>query len=187
MENLKVYALVIALVFSLTLVVTAKAEIPICPPDCDLELGPPPPPGSFVPSPDPVGFKEWGTGVIRFKGHGAEFWWNELQKAKRKIARLEDRVFIARSIKADLAPKWRCIFNHEARTSGGWRANTGNGYFGGLQMNLSFQRTYGPRFFAHWGTADRWPVLAQLVAAERAWKVRGFQPWPTTSRICGLS
>jgi hypothetical protein len=46
-----------------------------------------------------------------------------------------------------------CIHRHE----GPWTARTGNGYYGGLQMDLSFQRTYGTDFLARWGTADRWP------------------------------
>jgi opacity protein-like surface antigen len=35
---------------------------------------------------------------------------------------------------------WLCIH----RLEGGWSSNTGNGYYGGLQMNLGFQRTYAP-------------------------------------------
>jgi hypothetical protein len=82
-----------------------------------------------------------------------------------------------------LYEKWRCIHEHE----GAWNANTGNGYYGGLQMDYSFQRAYGPEFLRRWGTADRWPVWAQLEAAERAYDSgRGFGPWPNTSRMCGL-
>jgi hypothetical protein len=79
-----------------------------------------------------------------------------------------------------LYEKWRCIHEHE----GAWDANTGNGYYGGLQMDRSFQRTYGPEHYARWGTADKWPVWAQLEAAERAYKTRGFGPWPTYARYC---
>ena len=25
-----------------------------------------------------------------------------------------------------------------------------------------------------------------IIVANRAWKTRGYQPWPTTSRMCGL-
>src|SRR2546425_4032893 len=34
---------------------------------------------------------------------------------------------------------WRCIHRYE----GDWRAASGNGDYGGLQMNVDFQRTYG--------------------------------------------
>jgi hypothetical protein len=75
--------------------------------------------------------------------------------------------------------KWECIHRHEARwDDDGWP------YWGGLQMDIDFQRAYGPRFLRHWGTADHWPVWAQLVAAERAYRSRGFGPWPTR-RYCG--
>lgn len=77
---------------------------------------------------------------------------------------------------------WACIHRYE----GAWDANTGNGYYGGLQMNLVFQRSYGPEFMARWGTADNWPVWAQVIAANRAKKVRGYSPWPNTARACGL-
>ncbi len=30
-------------------------------------------------------------------------------------------------------------------------------------------KTYGPEFMSRWGTADRWPVWAQITAAERAY------------------
>jgi transglycosylase-like protein len=78
--------------------------------------------------------------------------------------------------------KWRCIHEHE----GAWNSNTGNGYYGGLQMDATFYWTYGPEFARRWGHAGNWPVWAQLIAAERAYLTRGFGPWPNTARYCGL-
>lgn len=78
--------------------------------------------------------------------------------------------------------QWICIHHGE----GAWDSNTGNGYYGGLQMDLSFQQAYGPEFLARWGTADNWPPLAQMEAAERALPSRGFGPWPLTAARCGL-
>jgi hypothetical protein len=76
-----------------------------------------------------------------------------------------------------------CIHHYE----GAWNANTGNGYYGGLQMDWSFMRTYGARFVERWGSADNWPAWAQLDAAARALRSgRGFAPWPSTARLCGL-
>jgi hypothetical protein len=73
------------------------------------------------------------------------------------------------------------------RFEGAWSSNTGNGYYGGLQMDLSFQGNYGADFLRRWGTADRWPPWAQLQAAVRAYQSgRGFSPWPNTARACGL-
>jgi hypothetical protein len=77
-----------------------------------------------------------------------------------------------------------CIHSYE----GAWDANTGNGYYGGLQMDQSFMSLYGSRFVSRWGTADNWPVWAQLETAARASQSgRGFTPWPNTARVCGLS
>jgi hypothetical protein len=76
-----------------------------------------------------------------------------------------------------------CIHRYE----GAWSSNTGNGYYGGLQMDLPFQSRYGADYLSRWGTADNWPAWAQLQAAVRAYQSgRGFAPWPNTGRACGL-
>jgi len=76
-----------------------------------------------------------------------------------------------------------CIHHYE----GSWTANTGNGYYGGLQMDRRFMQNYGRQFVGRWGTADNWPVWAQLETAARAHNAgRGFNPWPNTARACGL-
>ncbi len=76
-----------------------------------------------------------------------------------------------------------CIHSFE----GSWGANTGNGYYGGLQMDMTFMRTYGADYLERWGTADRWPSWAQMEVAERAYRSgRGFWPWPNSARACGL-
>lgn len=86
-------------------------------------------------------------------------------------------------IPRNLLSAFTCIHHYE----GGWDASTGNGYYGGLQMDLSFQQTYGSDYMARWGTANNWPIWAQLNAAIRAYNSgRGFNPWPNTARYCGL-
>ena len=76
-----------------------------------------------------------------------------------------------------------CIHGYE----GPWDARTGNGYYGGLQMDVPFQSLYGGDFLGRWGTADNWPVWAQITTAVRAYQSgRGFFPWPNTARACGL-
>jgi resuscitation-promoting factor RpfA len=75
-----------------------------------------------------------------------------------------------------------CIHRYE----GAWNANTGNGYYGGLQMNYDFMRSYGKRFLYRWGTANRWPVWAQLQAGRNGFHARGWNPWPNTARYCHL-
>lgn len=87
------------------------------------------------------------------------------------------------AIPAYLLQAFTCIHGFE----GSWSANTGNGYYGGLQMDLGFQSLYGPEYLARWGTADHWPAWAQIQAAVRAYQSgRGFGPWPNTARYCGL-
>ena len=80
------------------------------------------------------------------------------------------------------ARQWACIHHFE----GSWR-DPNSPYYGGLQMDLGFQRTYGRYLLARKGTADHWSPLAQMWVAERAYRSgRGFFPWPNTARYCGL-
>jgi hypothetical protein len=77
---------------------------------------------------------------------------------------------------------WICIHGYE----GSWR-DPNAPYYGGLQMDLTFQRQYGRRLLRHKGTADHWTRLEQMWVAERAHRSgRGFYPWPLTARRCGL-
>jgi hypothetical protein len=80
--------------------------------------------------------------------------------------------------------QWMCIHSHEAA----WTSHDSghNGHYGGLQMSFDFMRGYGPEIYAVKGTADHWTPLEQMWVAERAWKVRGYNPWPETARMCGL-
>jgi len=77
-----------------------------------------------------------------------------------------------------------CIAGHESKLR--WDIATGNGYYGGLQMDRQFQQTYAPALYRAKGTADHWTAEEQMQAAERAIASRGFTPWPNTARMCGL-
>jgi hypothetical protein len=82
---------------------------------------------------------------------------------------------------------WLCLYAHERHASHGWRTNTGNGFYGGLQMNWEFMAAYGGRLLRAKGTADRWSALEQMWVGERALRAgRGFHPWPRSGRSCGL-
>jgi hypothetical protein len=84
-------------------------------------------------------------------------------------------------------PQWLCIHRYERHPAQGWATHTGNGYYGGLQMDISFQRTYGRELLRRKGTANNWTAAEQMWVAERAFKSgRGFYPWPNTARSCGL-
>jgi hypothetical protein len=78
--------------------------------------------------------------------------------------------------------QWLCIHRYE----GSW-TDPNPPYYGGLQMDLGFQRTYGRGLLSRKGTANHWTPLEQMWAAERAHRAgRGFYPWPNTARYCGL-
>jgi hypothetical protein len=77
---------------------------------------------------------------------------------------------------------WRCIHRFE----GSW-TDPNSPYYGGLQMDLAFQRAYGPELLRRKGTANHWAPYEQMWIAERAHRAgRGFYPWPSTARGCGL-
>ena len=76
---------------------------------------------------------------------------------------------------------WLCIHRYE----GSW-VDPGAPYWGGLQMDLSFQATYGGWLLRHRGTADHWSPLEQIWTAVRARRVRGFSAWPASARFCGV-
>lgn len=59
-------------------------------------------------------------------------------------------------------------------------------YYGGMQMDLDFQRSYGRRLLERKGTADNWTPHEQLHVAHRGYLARGWHPWPKTARKCGL-
>jgi hypothetical protein len=109
----------------------------------------------------------------------------ERVRSERTIARLRRLLHAVRtspvSYRSPRQWAWECIHRYE----GAW--NDPNApYWGGLQMDMNFMRAYGGEFLRRWGTADHWPPGAQMLAADRAWRVRGFNPWPNTARMCGL-
>jgi hypothetical protein len=87
-----------------------------------------------------------------------------------------------------------CIHSYE----GAWN-DPNPPYWGGLQMDWNFQDAYGYmvvhkhtkhakkiKFLTKWGTADHWPIWAQMIAGRHGYYARGWNPWPNTARVCGL-
>jgi hypothetical protein len=104
---------------------------------------------------------------------------------RRWVRNLWRKRAIAHKRKAHRPPhrsQWLCIHRHEGR----WNDPHGP-YYGGLQMDISFQRLYGGELLRRKGTAENWTPLEQMWVAERAYRAgRGFYPWPNTARYCGL-
>jgi hypothetical protein len=98
-----------------------------------------------------------------------DLWWKRAQRAKTQALNPPHR------------REWLCIHHYE----GAWD-DPNAPYYGGLQMDQTFQAMYGARLLRAKGTADHWTPLEQMWVAERAYKTRGFWPWPNTARACGL-
>jgi hypothetical protein len=78
--------------------------------------------------------------------------------------------------------QWLCIHRYEASWS-----DSGDPYWGGLQMDRGFMRSYAPSLLLRRGWANRWTPLEQMWVAERAHRSgRRFYAWPNTARNCGL-
>src|SRR5215471_18298023 len=67
---------------------------------------------------------------------------------------------------------------------GNWHINTGNGYYGGLQEDMTFWRRYGGTAYA--SRPDLASRESQVVVAERGLAVQGWAAWPACSRRLGL-
>src|SRR4051812_44128388 len=123
--------------------VLAALSIPV-PPE-------PPPPGVLpVPSFPPV--------VQTVHGRTAAFWYRAAKRHRgRYLAERERTRRLQHAFRAQLhlgatglERAFLCIHSFE----GSWGANTGNGFYGGLQMDSSFMRSYGGPFLRAWGTAN---------------------------------
>lgn len=68
----------------------------------------------------------------------------------------------------------------ECETSGNWSANTGNGYYGGLQFAASTWRSVGGTGLPHQHSRATQIEKGKQLQAERGWT-----PWPTCARKLG--
>ena len=75
---------------------------------------------------------------------------------------------------------WERLSGCEA--SENWKANTGNGYYGGLQFSLSSWRAVGGKGYPHQNSKAE-----QIYRAEKLLKLQGWGAWPTCSRKLGLT
>lgn len=73
----------------------------------------------------------------------------------------------------------------DCESSGNWKINTGNGYYGGLQFSQSTWDAYGGRTYAR--RADLATQAQQIAVAERVLKAQGPGAWPVCSARAGLT
>lgn len=101
---------------------------------------------------------------------------------RRYYRRLANKAWLAIQRLVPHKRQWLCIHHYE----GSWQ-DPNPPFWGGLQMDLGFQRTYGRMLLNSKGTADHWTPMEQMIVAETAYYAgRGFYPWPNTARYCGL-
>jgi Transglycosylase-like domain len=72
----------------------------------------------------------------------------------------------------------------QCEAGGNWGANTGNGYYGGLQFGSTAWISNGGEEFAP--RADMASREQQIVVGERLHAAAGWSPWPSCSRKLGL-
>ncbi|MEO6502195.1 MAG: transglycosylase family protein [Jatrophihabitantaceae bacterium] len=86
----------------------------------------------------------------------------------------------ALSPSADAAPAHNWDGVAQCESSGNWKINTGNGYYGGLQFSYSTWLAFGGGAYA--SRADLATKAQQIVIAERTLIGQGVGAWPTCGR-----
>lgn len=119
--------------------------------------------------------------------HAVRYWRRIARERRDAIAwqkreRRHERRYLRRLVYGNLSA-WECIHEHE----GAWN-DSGAPYWGGLQMDAEFMATYGSDMLRKYGGrfADAWTPRDQIAVAQRAYRERGYHPWPNTARMCGL-
>ncbi|WP_281390715.1 resuscitation-promoting factor [Nocardioides mesophilus] len=70
----------------------------------------------------------------------------------------------------------------KCESGGNWAINTGNGYYGGLQFNLSTWRAYGGSGYPHQNSRETQIAIATKVRDANG----GYGSWPACSQSLGL-
>jgi hypothetical protein len=120
-----------------------------------------------------------GRGQIRFDGAGPELWASRFRRERRAVIALRHELAAKTARVVWLVDAFQCVHRHE----GAWDANTGNGYWGGLQFGWREWQRFGGRYAPR---ADLAAPSEQIAAAIAYHAVSGFYPWPNTARRCGL-
>lgn len=73
----------------------------------------------------------------------------------------------------------------ECESGGSWSADTGNGYYGGLQISQDDWDKYGGTAYA--SSADQASRSQQIAVAEKVLADQGTTPWATCALLSGLT
>ncbi|WP_326843022.1 transglycosylase family protein [Streptomyces sp. NBC_01558] len=73
----------------------------------------------------------------------------------------------------------------ECESGGAWSADSGNGYYGGLQLTQDNWERYGGLEYAR--SADQASRSQQIAVAEKVLDGQGLVAWPTCGPLSGLS
>ncbi|WP_327250860.1 transglycosylase family protein [Streptomyces sp. NBC_01244] len=84
----------------------------------------------------------------------------------------------AAAVHSKQGPDWDAIARCES--GGNWRANTGNGHYGGLQFTQSSWKAAGGRKYAP--RADLATKSEQIATARRLAKIQGMGAWTCARR-----
>jgi hypothetical protein len=123
----------------------------------------------------------WRWQATMGKRRTARAVWPNTRRTLRFWRRAARRAFVA-FLHPPHKQAWVCIHRYEASWS-----DSGDPYWGGLQMDRGFMAGYAPHHLLRRGWADRWSPIEQMWVAERAYRSgRGFYAWPNTARACGL-
>jgi hypothetical protein len=68
----------------------------------------------------------------------------------------------------------------QCESGGNWAANTGNGYYGGIQFSLSSWQAVGGT-----GRPDQASRETQIAMGQRLWNQGGWSHWPACSSKLG--
>lgn len=103
----------------------------------------------------------------------------EASRAAARAAVAKKPAAAQTSVRSSGSSDWDRLAKCES--GGNWAINTGNGYYGGLQFNLSTWRSNGGTGYPHQNTREE-----QIRVAENLRAARGYAPWPGCSKKLGL-
>ena len=98
------------------------------------------------------------------------------------VAALLSTLLVSVPAEAATVRTWERVARCESTSR--WHVNTGNGYYGGLQISGRTWRAFHGRQFA--SLPHRASKREQIRVAERIKRVQGWRAWPSCSARLGL-